>query len=101
VTAKAISSTQVSASATLGAAAVDTVTVTPAGTAVEVVNVDGAAAIWFSFDGSTPTVGGQNCAVLPAVIGSLVVTFPPGSPGVISLISAGTPVYAVQRASAT
>jgi hypothetical protein len=35
------------------------------------------------------------------VIGSLVVTFPPGSPGIVSLISGGTPIYAVQRASAT
>lgn len=91
-----ISSAQVSATATLGAAAVDTVTVTPGGS-VEVVNVDGAAAIWFSIDGSVPTVGGQNCAVLPAAIGSLVVTFPPGNPGIVSLISSGTPVYAVQR----
>ncbi len=56
----------------------------------EVMNVDGAAAVYFTVDGTTPTVGGDGCLVLPAAIGALPVEFAyGGSAPVVKFISKG------------
>lgn len=91
-------------SKTLTASTVDTVTVTKrAGqadysTRVEVTNLDGAAAIYFTVDGSAPTVGGAKTFELPAAVGSREIsTDAVGSDAVVKLISVGTPKYSVAR----
>jgi hypothetical protein len=50
---------------TLGANAVDVVTLTAKFKAVEVLN-RGSVEIYFRIDGTAPTVGGDNCFVAPA-----------------------------------
>lgn len=82
---------------TLVAATVDTVTFTDDVDAIEVVT-DGAARLYYTVDGSTPTVGGANTRMLSAAISRAVVATPSGSPPAVKLISAGTPTYSVQKA---
>ncbi|MDP9149138.1 MAG: hypothetical protein M3O36_04235 [Myxococcota bacterium] len=80
----------------LAANAVDTVTISRAHDPVEVW-ADGTAAVYFTVDGTTPTVGGQNCFEIPAG-GAAVrdqVTTPGASNTVVKLVSAGTPKYSV------
>lgn len=81
---------------TLTADTVATVTLDRQYGAVEVVNVDGAAAVYFTVDGSSPTVAGDGTIVLPAAVSG--VEIPPGSdsPTVVKLISEGTPQVAVR-----
>jgi hypothetical protein len=44
-------------------------------------------------------VAGNDCEVLPAVVGSFTVENPPDGPGVqVKLISTGTPAYSVRAA---
>lgn len=82
---------------TLTATTVATVTLDSPASMVEVLNVTGTAAVYLTFDGSTPTVGGQGCVVLPAAIGSVEIR--PVAPGdaiaVVKLISSGTPGVSV------
>lgn len=86
---------------TLTANVVTTVTTTAYHPAVEVMNVDGAAIIYATFDGSVPTVGGGAQLCIPAATGSAVVKFnlpwpvPTDTTVVIKMISAGTPTYHV------
>lgn len=97
-----------SGSIALSASTVDTVTFTNTIGSVEVINVDGAAAISFTVDGSTPTAGGKGTYLIPAAIGSRKVRMQANATGtagsnptlskVVKLISAGTPTYAVQEA---
>lgn len=62
---------------------------------VEVMCRDGAAEIYFTIDGTTPTVGGDDTYVVPASAGAaLRVGSPPGT-DVVKLISSGTPAYSV------
>lgn len=64
---------------------------------VEILNVDGAAAVYISTDGSTPTVAGDGFDVLPAAIGA--VELPDRTTTattVVKLISAGTPKVSVR-----
>ncbi len=95
---------------TLAASTVDTVTFTlGSATApgwarvpkkVEVLT-DGAADIYVTIDGSTPTVAGANCYRMPAFPGATVIDVRDSDPTdavVVQLISAGTPVYSVSRA---
>jgi hypothetical protein len=67
---------------------------------VEVLNRDGTAEIYFTVDGTEPTVGGTGCEVLPAAMGSIVVAAPnaPGAGGgtVVKCISTGTPKVSVK-----
>lgn len=64
---------------------------------VEVLNVDGAAAVYFTTNGTDPTVGGDGCHVLPAAIGAVEVNDETaGSTSVVKLISAGTPKVSVR-----
>ncbi len=81
---------------TLTATTVATVTITPDADEIEVVNVDGAAAIYFTADGSAPTVEGDDCEVVPATIGVLRISTPGDPPYTVKLISSGTPKYSVR-----
>ena len=86
--------------AQLAASTVDTVTLDRDYPEVEVVNRDGAAEIYFTVDGSNPTVAGDNTEYLPATSGASVRVsagaFVTGTPTVVKLISSGTPKYSVQ-----
>lgn len=64
---------------------------------VRVVNVDGAAALYFTTDGSDVTVGAPDAYWLPAIAGSSrVVTVTGGGATVVNVKAAGTPVYSVE-----
>lgn len=80
---------------TLAANIVDTVTF---GRNVDQVTVlsDGSADLYYTLDGSTPTVAGPRTYRLPA--GGLAVDerVAPRTVDVVKLISAGTPTYSVQ-----
>ncbi len=94
-----IASNQVGAHAvTLTANAVETFTFADDLPEVTVVSLDGAAVVYFTIDGSTPTIAGPKTYVLPAAIGAG--TFAPPTPGgtVVKAISTGTPTISVQRA---
>ena len=83
--------------ATLTADTVETFTFDEDYGSVEVLNVDGAAAVYFRTDGVDPTVEGDGCNVLPAAIGGLVVTTPFGEwDGTVKAISSGTPKVSVR-----
>ena len=81
---------------TLTASTVATVTLDADYNFVEVVNVDGAAAVYFTVDGATPTIAGAGTIVLPAAISGIEVQ--PWTSGLttIKLISSGTPKVAVR-----
>jgi hypothetical protein len=88
---------------TLTAETVDTVTVKSPSAYIELIT-DGSAAIYFTIDGTAPTVGGANCYVLPAVpsvreirVRASELTDASGNLAV-KLISAGTPEYHVSKA---
>jgi hypothetical protein len=82
---------------TLEADTVATVTVgTYNASRCEVTNLDGAAEVWFTTDGSTPTVGGNDCIALPAVISSVEVAEETAGNVSVKLISAGTPKVQVR-----
>lgn len=83
----------------LVAATVDVVNLAVQVDEIEVVNRDGAAEIYFTVDGSAPTVGGANCFVLPAGVGSATVGVSASGNTVVKLISSGTPAYSVCRTS--
>ncbi len=63
------------------------------------INRDGAAEMWFTVDGSTPTVGGTNCFLLPATVGWAIVGVATRGGTVVKLISTGTPAYGVSATS--
>ena len=85
---------------TLTASAVSTVTLNNSG-AVEVVNRTGTAEIYFTVglngnSPATPTIGGNDCYVVPAGVCSYTVEFPAGEgPIVVELISAGAESFTV------
>lgn len=64
---------------------------------VEVVT-DGAAPLYVTVDHSTPTVGGANCYMLPALPSAKEINPPSVLGTVVKLISAGTPTVSVARA---
>lgn len=82
--------------ATLVADTVTTLTFDQDFDQVEVLNVDGAAEVYFTVGTTAPTVGGTGCQVLPAAIG--VLEFPVATTGatVVKLISSGTPKVSVR-----
>ncbi len=68
---------------------------------VEVANIDGIAAIYFIVTdvhntSAVPTVGGNDCEVLPAAMCALSVGAPDSAPVRVKMISAGTPKYSVR-----
>jgi len=93
----AVADDEVAKHATLVASTVDTVTFDPDPEYVEVASRDGAAEIYFTTDGSTPTVGGQNCYVVPAFPSARTARHG-ATGGAVKLISSGTPAYSVTRA---
>jgi hypothetical protein len=80
---------------TLTANTVTTVTLDRNYGSVEILNVDGSAAIYFTIDGSDPTVEGNGCNVLPAAIGSLTM-WAGAATDVVKLISTGTPKVSIR-----
>lgn len=84
--------------AQLTASTVDTVTLDGAYTSVEILNRDGSAEIYLNVNNpsTAPTVGGTNCDVLPAALGSITLDAGVNTPTVVQLISAGTPAYSVK-----
>lgn len=83
---------------TLVADVVTTVTLAYNFNRVEVLNRDGAAAVYFRTDGTAPVVGADGTHVLPAAIGALEVDDETANGGhtVVKLISAGTPQVSVR-----
>ncbi|GAA0632324.1 hypothetical protein GCM10010174_61710 [Kutzneria viridogrisea] len=63
---------------------------------VEVLS-DGTAPVYVTVDGSSPTVGGANCYLLPAAIGAKELHPPTAGGTVVKLISAGTPTVSVAK----
>lgn len=81
---------------TLVASTVSTLTFDEDFRAVEVLNVDGAAEVYFTLDESTPVVGATGTFVLPAAIGSVEIEPPTNRSTVVKLISSGTPKVSVR-----
>lgn len=63
---------------------------------VEVVNVDGAAAVYFRVGQTDPGVAATGSQVLPAAIGSVEIDVTTAGPTEVRLISAGTPKVSVR-----
>jgi hypothetical protein len=67
---------------------------------VEVIT-NGAAAVYFTVDGSTPTIPsgavGSSCYYLPAAAGSKEVHPPTAGGTTVKLISSGTPTISIAR----
>lgn len=82
---------------TLAANVVDAINFDVDPSAVEI-QTDGAAEIYVSTDGSTPTVGGANTHLIPATAGSRFIRH--GGDRGLRLISAGSPTYSVTKISA-
>jgi hypothetical protein len=82
--------------ATLVANTVTTLTFDQDFNRVEVMNVDGAAEVYFTLDRSVPTVAGTGCHVLPAAIGAVELEPPDNQVTVVKFISAGTPKVSVR-----
>ena len=95
-----------SVSNTLTASTVDTAVLYAPCIKVTVTNVTGTSAIYFTVGPTSgqnlqPTVGGTNCYVLPAAIGSIDVKVVSSVGVVVNLISAGTPGYNVAIAGSS
>ena len=78
--------------ATLGAGTADTVTLAQDVQSVEVIN-RGTDAIYCRVDETAPTVGGDDCEVIPA--GASLIIDTPSSTTVIKLISTSATAYSV------
>jgi hypothetical protein len=87
---------------TLVASAITTFTFDQEYPVVEVLNVDGAALVWFRGDGTDPVAAEDGTHVLPAAIGALkIYTRPVSVPGVglrtqVKVVSPGTPLVSVR-----
>lgn len=82
--------------ATLVAATVTTMTFDKDWDRVEILNLDGAAAVYVTLDGSTPVADTTGVHVLPAAISSLELEPPTNTNTVVKLISSGTPKVSVR-----
>lgn len=80
----------------LVASTVETVTFTDNVTAVEIIS-DGTAKVYYTVDGSTPTVGGANCYMIPASLSVDERAMPQQGTDAVKLISSGTPTLSIQR----
>lgn len=99
---------QVAKSQTLGAAAVDQVTLAQFGNQLRVMNRSATATdiIWFTVGSvnnppAAPTVAGDDCYACPASTAGVLVPWPASAGGttpgvVVKLISATTPAYTIQ-----
>lgn len=86
--------------ATLVAATITTITINAPGR-IEVVNVDGAAAVYFTTDGTAPVIEAEGTQVLPAAITGLEMNPRQGKKAStqVKLISSGTPKVSVRNVS--
>ncbi len=82
---------------TLVAGTVETTTFSEDLDEVTIVSLDGAAALYFTVDGRTPTVGGTSTRVMPAAIGAVSIDVPTAGNSVVKVISSGTPTISIQR----
>lgn len=88
--------------ATLVADTVTTLTMTGPGAdtdsfdLVRVINVDGAAAVYYTVDGTTPVVAATGTHVVPAGVGAHDDVDPGGNAPVVARISTGTPKVSVE-----
>jgi hypothetical protein len=83
---------------TLTAATVDTVNLSRVYGRVQVLNRGGANEIYWTTDGTAPTVGGDNCWVVPSQVGASDIranSQAQSNTCVVKLISTGTPTYSV------
>lgn len=81
----------------LVAATVATFTPTGNASTIEVVNRSGTAEVFVTADGSTPSVGGNDCDIVPALAGaSTVIRRPTVADVTIKAISSGTPTITVR-----
>jgi hypothetical protein len=85
--------------ATLSATVVDTITFSEGVPHVEVINRTGTSEIYVRVGTSLaattdPAVGGDDCYVVPAVVGSYTIPMPEG-PAVVKLVSSGAMAYSV------
>jgi hypothetical protein len=71
-----------------------TVTLNASSRTVEVLNRSGAGEIYFTTDGSTPTVGG-NCRVVPASPGAFLRAAMEGGGGLVKLIASASTTVSV------
>lgn len=81
--------------ATLTANTMKTITLAVDANKVNICNVDGAAAVYVTVNGATPTVGGDGAWVLPATVCDLELDVTGPGNTVVKLISAGTPAVSV------
>lgn len=79
------------------AATVDTITFADDRGTVRVYNDSGTAAIFFTVDGTTPTVNGATCYRVAATVGGWT-DVAAGATKTVKVISSGTPVYSVEGA---
>ncbi len=63
---------------------------------IEVLNVDGAAAVYFRVGQTDPAVAAEGSHVLPAAIGSVELDVTTAGPTEVRLISSGTPKVSVR-----
>jgi hypothetical protein len=84
---------------TLVANTVKTITLDADANRVNILNVDGAAAVYVTVDGTAPTVGGDGAWVLPAAICDLELEVTGPGNTVVKLISSGTPRVSVGTVS--
>lgn len=80
---------------TLAANTVTTVAINQNVGSLEVLIVANPAAIYFRTDGTNPTVGGDDCEVVPAAVGAALSVDTPEHFS-LRLISTGTPTYCVR-----
>lgn len=93
-----VTSTEVGLHAiTLTANTVRTVTFADDLPSVDVIS-DGVADLYYTLDGSDPTVAGKNCYRIPSFAPGVDTRYPPTAGGTtVKLISTGTPTISVQR----
>jgi hypothetical protein len=80
----------------LTANTVSTVTIGPKYRRLLVLSTDGLSPVYYTTDGSTPTVRGTGCEVLPPTITGQLVTVSFDAATTVKLISAGTPSVMVK-----
>lgn len=81
---------------TLTANTVATVNFADDANVIEVLNRDGTAEVWFTVDGTTPSVEGTGSQLCPAAIGAREIEPPTSAPTTVKLLSTGTPKVAVR-----
>lgn len=88
---------------TLAASTVEEIIIPPGSgfNALRLSNRSGSAEIFYRLDGTDPTVGGAGCGLIPAAIGSQIISMPSVVAGIqaLKIISTGTPTFGVEGVS--